>query len=828
MKAVIMAGGSGTRLRPLTCKLPKPMVPLATRPIMEYIIGLLRHYDLTQIAVTLYYLPEVIRNYFGKGDEFGVNLHYFTEETPLGTAGSVKNAEDFLNETFLVISGDALTDFNLAEAIAFHRSKQALATLVLTRVKTPLEYGVVITDETGKIRRFLEKPGWGEVFSDTVNTGIYLLEPEIFRFYERGKNVDFSKDLFPKLLTEGQPLYGYVANGYWSDIGNLDQYRQANYDLLSGKVQLPLPGEELAPGLRAGEGVEIEEGAEIEPPVILGRYARVKKGAKISGFTVLGDYTHIQESVSVKKSILWNHVYVGDHSELRGVVLGHRVHLKSRVALYEGVVIGDGSTVGNRALLRPEVKVWPDKYIESGSVLSNSLVWGSRWCSSLFGNLGIDKTFNQELTPEFAARLGMAYGSLLPEKARVVISADHSRPARTLKRAMIAGFLATGVNLFDLGIATTPVARYALVTLGANGGVHLRVSPRNGDGILVEFLDEKGFAVSRDLERKIEQRFFTEEYRCIAADRIGEVFYVPHLLERYLEGILSATSPQQIRDAHFKVVVNYDRGILSLLLPTLLRILGCDAIHHQLLEENKEETGPKTLKEILAVLDEIGGRVREEQADLGIVVDNNAERLILLDEKGRLIQDEQFVALIAFLILKYTEHSTVPVPVTASGIIEELSKEYRGKVVRTKANPRSLMEKVAEEKIFAGRDGKTQFQPAFDALLSLVKILELVAREKMTLSELVATLPRFYMERREVPCPWEEKGRIMRALFEENKDRPIEAIDGLKVFHDNGWALVLPDAEEPVFQIYSEGTSPEEAEELARLYMEKINELQMK
>ena len=205
--------------------------------------------------------------------------------------------------------------------------------MVLTRVKTPLEYGVVITDENGKIRRFLEKPGWGEVFSDTVNTGIYLLEPEIFRFYEHGNAVDFSKNLFPKLLADGQPLYGYVADGYWSDIGNLDQYRQANYDLLSGEVRLPLPGQELAPGVRAGEGTEIEEGAEIEPPVILGRYARVKKTAKISGFTVLGDHTHIQKNVSVKKSILWNHVYVGDHSELRGAVLGHRVHLKSRVSL---------------------------------------------------------------------------------------------------------------------------------------------------------------------------------------------------------------------------------------------------------------------------------------------------------------------------------------------------------------------------------------------------------------------------------------------------------------------------------------------------------------
>ena len=208
-----------------------------------------------------------------------------------------------MNETFLVISGDALTDFNLAEAIAFHRSKKALATLVLTKVKTPLEYGVVITDETGKIRRVLEKPGWGEVFSDTVNTGIYLWNRRSSVSTNRGKNVDFSKDLFPKLLAEGQPLYGYVADGYWSDIGNLDQYRQANYDLLSGEVRLPLPGRELAPGIRAGEGGgDRGGGRRLNPPVILGKYARVKKGAKITGFTVLGDHTHIQENVSVKRA----------------------------------------------------------------------------------------------------------------------------------------------------------------------------------------------------------------------------------------------------------------------------------------------------------------------------------------------------------------------------------------------------------------------------------------------------------------------------------------------------------------------------------------------
>ncbi len=827
MKAVIMAGGTGTRLRPLTCKQPKPMVPLATRPVMEYIVGLLRRHGLTEIGVTLFYLPEIIRNYFGQGDEFGVTLHYFIENTPLGTAGSVKNAEQFLDRTFLVISGDALTDFNLEEAIAYHQSKRALATLVLTRVNNPLEYGVVITDEEGRIRRFLEKPGWGEVFSDTVNTGIYLLEPEIFKFYEPGKAVDFSKDLFPRLLAEGQPLYGYVADGYWSDIGNLDQYRQANYDLLSGKVRLPLPGREISPGIWAGAGAEIHRESELKPPVVIGEYARIKKGVKVDGYSVFGHYTHLQENVSVKRSILWNHVYVGNDSQLRGAILSHRTHLKSQVAVYEGAVLGEGCTVGNRSLIRSEVKVWPEKYIESGSTLNNSLVWGTRWSNTLFGTLGVDKTVNRELTPEFVARLGVAYGSLLPEKSRVVISADHSRPARMLKRAMIAGFMATGVNLFDLGMMTTPITRYAVVTLEAAGGVHLRTSPRNTDGVLIEFLDEKGFSIDRALERKIEQIFFTEEYRRVAEDKIGEVFYMPYLFQRYVAGILSTTDPELIRKAHFKVVANYDSGILSLLLPTLLQNLGCTVVHCQTMDDN-QEARVKTLKELLSVLDEVGERVRQEGADLGIVVDNNAERLILLDEKGRLVQDEQFVALIAFLILKYSQHNTIAVPVTAPRIIEELSRAYRGKVIRTKANSRSLMEKVAEEKIFAGRDGKTQFQPAFDAMLSLVKIMELTAREQVSLSELVATLPPYYMDHKAVECSWDDKGRVMRTLFEQNKDREIETVDGLKVFHDEGWALVLPDAEEPVIRIYSEAGSPEQAAELTKFYMETINELQMK
>lgn len=240
MKGVIMAGGKGTRLRPLTCNIPKPMVPLIYKPVMEYSIDLLKKHGITEIAVTLQYLPEVIKEYFGDGSKFGVALHYFEEASPLGTAGSIKNAQKFLDERFIVISGDALTDFDLSKGIMFHENKSALVTIFMKQVDCPIDYGVIMTNESDEIIRFLEKPTWDEVFSDTVNTGIYVLEPEVLQYLKEDVPTDFSKDLFPFLIEENFPIYGYKAEGYWSDVGTFYSYRNTQFDMLENKVNVCL------------------------------------------------------------------------------------------------------------------------------------------------------------------------------------------------------------------------------------------------------------------------------------------------------------------------------------------------------------------------------------------------------------------------------------------------------------------------------------------------------------------------------------------------------------------------------------------------------------
>src|SRR5919201_1405073 len=287
MKAVVMAGGEGTRLRPLTSNQPKPMVPIVGKPCMEHILELVREHRFEDVIVTVAFLPQAIRSYFGDGESLGLTIEYSVEESPLGTAGSVRLASDRLDETFLVISGDALCDIDLTQLVAAPSEKGAAVTIGLKSVDNPLEFGIVVTDDEGRIERFLEKPSWGQVFSDTINTGIYVLEPEVLRHVPTDRPFDFSKELFPLLLEMGRPIYGCVCDGYWQDIGNLDQFRQANFDALDESVRLQIPGIRIRGNVWIGEGVELDRIEEIEGPAFIGSDCRIAPNAGVDPYSVL-------------------------------------------------------------------------------------------------------------------------------------------------------------------------------------------------------------------------------------------------------------------------------------------------------------------------------------------------------------------------------------------------------------------------------------------------------------------------------------------------------------------------------------------------------------
>jgi mannose-1-phosphate guanylyltransferase/phosphomannomutase len=349
MKAVILAGGKGTRLLPLTQKLPKPLVPLLNKPVMEYSIELLIEHGITDIIITLQYLSDKIRNYFGDGSQWGVKITYLQETVPLGTAGSVKNAEHLLDEPFLVISGDALTDFNLMAGVRYHVQKHSLFTIFTKEVKKPNKFGVVDTDEEGHIRRFVEKPLKDEEFSKIVNTGIYVVDPFVLCMMEKGKAYDFSKDIFPRLIKNGMSLYGYHANGYWKDIGSHEDYRQAQYDMLDKKVRVNIAAEEVLPNLWVGSNVKMEDNVTINRPAYIGNDSYLGDHVVIGKYTIIGKSSKITKDCELSRSIVWDDVTI-EHTSPSSI---RNVTIAPRYQISEGYKAGTSVKVKNKKNISP-------------------------------------------------------------------------------------------------------------------------------------------------------------------------------------------------------------------------------------------------------------------------------------------------------------------------------------------------------------------------------------------------------------------------------------------------------------------------------------------
>ena len=832
MKAVVMAGGEGTRLRPLTSSRPKPLVPILNKPCMQHTIELLKRYGVTDIVVTLYYLADEIEGYFGDGSELGVNLIYTVEDTPLGTAGSVKKAEQYLkDDTFIIVSGDALTDLDVEKALAFHREKQSVATLVLQHVDNPLEFGVVITDDNGRIRRFLEKPSWGEVFSDTVNTGMYILEPSIFEYMQPEKSYDWSQDIFPQLLQEEKPMFGYVLGEYWTDVGSLQQYRQAQYEMLGGMTQLPIEGRREGGDIWIGEGTEIDPNARLIGPLCIGKNCRIKADAHIGPDTVIGDNCLIEEGATLQRAIVWDSNYIGARSRLTACTVCFRCTIKEDVDIQEGAVVGDRCHIEGGSTIRPLIKLWPDKIIEAGSVVTMSLIWGSKWQGALFRNLGVSGIANVEMTPDFACKLGASYGAFLKKGATVITSRDATLVCRMLKRGLIAGLVSVGVNVLDNEGMPLPVTRHTIRSTNAAGGVHIRLAPDQPNLALVEFFDKNGIYLSTNGQRKIETIFYREDFGRTAADEVGEIQFVPRAIEQYSQDFFRTLNTEAVQKRGFRVVVDYAYNRISSILPQMLGQLETETVALNAYTDPKRS--PKTSADRDALVHSLSEYLVTLKADMGVFLGDDGERLTVVDETGYILSGSDLLAVFALLVARAKPGAQVAVPVTAPSTIDRILAEHGGGVIRTKTDVRSLMGTAAEGKEGIALAGDTsggfifpEFHPAFDGLFSFAKLLELLAVQKTSLSQVREMLPAYYMASETVSCPWEIKGRIMRILTAESEGTRTELVDGIKSYRDDGsWVLILPDASEPNFRIYAEAGSQDAANELVHRAVLRIGSL---
>jgi len=803
----------------MTANQPKPLLPVANKPIMDHVLRLLRRHSFDETIVTVQFLASMVRNYFGDGEEFGMSLQYATEDIPLGTAGSVKNAESALSDgPFLVISGDALTDIDLSDLVRFHKDNQALVTVALARVPDPLEFGIVIANGDGRIERFLEKPTWGQVFSDTVNTGIYVMEPEVLAQVPQGEVVDWSADVFPTLLDRGAPVFGWVAEGYWEDVGTHEAYHRVQADVLSGKVKADIDGFEVSPGVWVAEGAEVDPDAILTGPLCIGDYAKIEAGAQLREFTVIGNNVVVKEGAFLHRAIVHNNVYVGVGATLRGCVIGKNTDVMASARIEEAAVVGDECVIESEAYVSAGVRVYPFKTIEAGAVVNTSVIWESRGQRTLFGPRGVSGLVNVEITPELCVRLASAYATTLRKGSVVTTSRDVSRAARALKRAVHGALNASAINVIDLEAQPLPVARFETARSECSGGIAMRTTPGDPQSIDIIFLDEHGADLSQSEQRKLERVFSRQEYRRAFPGEIAELTYPPRVIEAYTGDLLRCVDMSGVREAGLKVVADCAGGTASLVLPGLLGRIGVDVltVNNRL----DEATPTQSLAQVRADLHRLAELVYSSRAAFGVRFDPVGERIMLIDDKGALVSDDRALLVVLDLIAAERRSGRVALPVTTTRVAEEVCQYHGVEVDWTPTSPHGLYDATAADDVIFAADGRggfvvPEFSRSIDGIAAFTMLIGLVARTRLTLSQIHARIPVAHLLRRSVPTPWAAKGSVMRTIVEAAGKLEIDTTDGVRVIEpDGGWVLVLPDTAHAITHLWAEAADSDGAQAL--------------
>lgn len=537
MKAIIMAGGEGSRLRPLTCTLPKPMVRLCGKPVSEYILDLLSKHGCTDAVFTLRYLGSQIEDYFDLRRYKGINLDFSYEDTPLGTAGCVKKAAQLLNlkegESFIVISGDAMCDFDLSSAVSYHIKKQADATIITNRVEDPREYGCVIS-YNGFISSFSEKPSYTGAVSDYVNTGVYVLTKKILELIPDNTMWDFSKNVFPQMLKSKMKLASYEEKGYWCDIGDFSSYKRCQRDMLRGLVSCEFKRE-----------VPNMEGVSIIAPCYIGANVKIGAGTVVNPGCVVEDNVNIGKNCKLYECVISEGAFLSDRTKCNGGIICENAVMEQGSAVYEDAVLGSGSILGQDSSLEPKVKIWDNKTIRKGVMQREDIKYGNT-SSTALDEKGVSGETNSDITPAFMTKLGSAAAAVFGD--RVIVSCGLGNAAAVLKACFCAGFSGAGGKITDCGVTSLPALIHLSRIMNASGMVNIEASSKSK----ITMLNKAGLPLTRVQERKLEAALNRGDYRNAKWDGFGEIKAFKNASLLYT-GALEAASDFSSR---YKVNVN--------------------------------------------------------------------------------------------------------------------------------------------------------------------------------------------------------------------------------------------------------------------------------
>jgi mannose-1-phosphate guanylyltransferase/phosphomannomutase len=536
----------------------------------------------------------------------------------------------------------------------------------------------------------------------------------------------------------------------------------------------------------------------------------------------------VKSGAFLHRAIVHDHAYVGSATSLRGCVLGRNADVKHAARLEEGVVVGDESDIGEGAVLNPQVKVYPFKSVENGALVTKSIIWESRGSRALFGDRGVSGLVNIDVTPESAVRLAMAFASTLPKRSVIVAARDGSTTARVIKRAMVAGANAAGTHVHDLELVPPAVARFYARSARANSGFVVRESWGDPAAIDSVFFDGRGVDVDLATQRRIERNFHRDELRKVFHHDLGELVFPARGREYYARQMLEVLDAAAIRSRRAKVVLDYGSGAANTTGPLVLGGLGIEVLAvNGTIDPDRAVNSDGQVAEHSRHLADL---VRSSGADLGVLLDSAGERAYLVDDAGRELTPGQALLAYVALIARTSSFPRVALPVSTSRVAARIVAEGGGSVAWTRISPAALMDAAeSQDVVFAGAEGGgyifPSFLAAFDGLMSVGKLLELLARTQTSLSAVVDSLPESHIVRRDVPTPWEVKGSVMRLLLEREATDGIDTTDGLKSFRGEDWALVAPHPQEPVIRVWAEAGSPVEATALADEYAALIEEL---
>jgi len=831
MKAVVMAGGFGTRIQPLTNSRPKPMLPIINRPMMEHTMMTLKELGITEFIVLLYFKPEVIKDYFKDGSDLGIKITYVLPDDDYGTAGAVKLAEEYIgDDNFIIISGDLVTDFDFQKIFDYHRQKQSKLTITLTSVDNPLEFGVVIANEDGRIEKFLEKPSWGEVFSDTINTGIYVIEPEILSYIPRHENFDFAKDLFPLLMREGVPLMAGHAEGYWRDVGNPESYRDVYDDILSGRVSVKMPPVQQAyPDgvLFSNTPYKLDDSVEVIGTVVLGKNVSIGKGTKLNN-VVIGDNCDIGREGKIRNTVMWENVTVGKRALFDGCVICNGNVIGKNVTAKAGLILAEECEIGQLVTVEKDVTIWPHKVIEDAAIVSRSVILGSRYKNSIFENGYVVGKSNVELSCEMATKLAEAFGAQLPIGSTVVMARDYNKGSRMLKRAFVGGLLSSGVNVKDYNGIPSSLLRCSLaLDDNAAAGVYFRQQIDDPTSTVITFYNQEALRINSEVAKKVEKAFFKETFRRVDFSQIGQIFESDHEREysAYKEQIKSLFDLHVFRRSGYRIAVDLMHGMAYDVFPDILRDLGIDNIIFNAYEDEQRLANINTL--VKRSTEDMSAVVRSMGLDAGFMVYPYGQRLDMMCDDG-VVFNKQTALYVVLSLLNMEARSRgekmrVFLPTWAADIVYFDALEIeRGQYANFKSEEMKRYNLVATGE---GNFAFTAFATHRDSMFATLKILEMLIRYDVKLSELIASLPKFYYHTTQASCSQSLKGKMMRRFLEDAKGKEASTLDGVKIWLDtNDWILMIPDQYSDNLNLYIQAETDEKGEAILKEYTAKIAE----